>query len=100
MPYLTETELSNYFQTIEKQESAIATLTAFNESMQTDARKNTETIRKQAAEIERLKNEIIRFSDLSHNIVSYMAAYNSPEREKESNERIDVQINAIMADES
>ncbi len=36
----------------------ITRLTAFNESMQTDARKNTETINKQAAEINTIKSAI------------------------------------------
>ncbi len=49
--------------TVLKQENedlraTIATLTAFNESMQTDARKNTETIRAQAAEIARLTEKV------------------------------------------
>ncbi len=48
-------------ETLQKLSHALATianLTAFNESMQTDARKNTETIRAQAAEIARLTEKV------------------------------------------
>ena len=34
MPYLTETELSNYFQTIDQQAAELARLTAGNEATQ------------------------------------------------------------------
>ena len=44
MPYLTETELSNYFQTIDQQAAENARLTAGSEAMQEDARNNTATI--------------------------------------------------------
>ena len=40
---------------IDENAATIATLTAFNESMQTDARKNTETIRALKQELETLK---------------------------------------------
>jgi hypothetical protein len=48
-------------------ETKINRLTTFNESMQTDARKNTATINKQAAEIETLKS-ILRDAEVEINI--------------------------------
>ena len=43
---------------IDEKAATIATLTAFNESMQTDARKNTETIRELTKEIESYKKRL------------------------------------------
>ena len=58
MPYLTETELSNYFQTIDQQAASIARLTAGSEAMQEDARNNTATIKMLMAQLAELKAPI------------------------------------------
>lgn len=46
-------------------ETKINRLTTFNESMQTDARKNTATINKQAAEIETLKGHLLAIETIT-----------------------------------
>ena len=75
MPYITETELSIYFEKIYKLEAENARLTATNESMQEDAVQNTYAfglmlkankeqsaqIKAQGAEVRRLRNVIISY---------------------------------------
>ncbi len=56
--------------TILEQAAEIARLTAFNESMQTDARKNTETINK-------LKDALVRISHTSVTLGSNQSAWDA-----------------------
>lgn len=90
MPYLTDTELSGYFQTIDEQAATIARLTAALESMQEDAVQNTYALSlfkelndKQAEDIHALKQELETIKACKHmHVIIHSRLYRPSTREE------------------